>query len=131
MERADSLEQDYLSFDSNIDEEIDENPPAIFQDDKSERKLTNLSELKADISNPSIKKLLETNQAFKKYPVSMVDSQWRKELPVKRLCEQKIPFLQILKENFGKDLTKITMPVWMNEPLTITQKTIEVLKYWR
>ena len=39
--------------------------------------------------------------------------------------------MQILKENFGKDLTKITMPVWLNEPLTITQKTIEVLKYWR
>lgn len=35
----------------------------------------------------------------------------------------------MLKENLGKDLTKITMPVYFNEPLSMLQRGIEVMEY--
>ena len=31
----------------------------------------------------------------------------------------KLDFWKVLKENLGKDLTKITMPVYFNEPLSM------------
>lgn len=33
---------------------------------------------------------------------------------------------QILKSAIGKDMTKITMPIWLNEPISMLQKIAEV-----
>ena len=33
--------------------------------------------------------------------------------------ELKLDLWKIFKDNLGKDLTKITMPVYLNEPLTM------------
>ena len=32
---------------------------------------------------------------------------------------------QILKHNFGKELSKVTLPVWYCEPLSLTQKGMD------
>lgn len=33
-----------------------------------------------------------------------------------------INLFELLKYNYGKDLSRITMPVWLCEPLSIVQK---------
>ncbi len=35
----------------------------------------------------------------------------------------------ILRDCIGKDLSKITMPVWINEPISMLQKMSECVKY--
>ena len=35
----------------------------------------------------------------------------------------------ILKESLGKDLTKITLPFFFNEPLSVLQKFVEDLQF--
>ncbi len=35
----------------------------------------------------------------------------------------------ILKSAVGKDLSKITMPIWLNEPITMLQRTGELNHY--
>lgn len=40
-----------------------------------------------------------------------------------------MPFWKILKDLIGKDLTKVSMPVYFNEPTSITQKSAETLEY--
>ena len=53
----------------------------------------------------------------------------RECLPFKKDPNQKISIWQVIKDSVGKDLTKITMPVAFNEPLSFTQKTAEVMEY--
>lgn len=36
---------------------------------------------------------------------------------------------QLLKELIGKDLSKFTMPVWLNEPLSMLQKGGEMMYF--
>ncbi len=50
----------------------------------------------------------------------------RTTLPVKRNARQKVSFWTILKEMVGKDLTRVSMPVYFNEPIGLLQKTAEV-----
>ena len=36
---------------------------------------------------------------------------------------------KILKDSVGKDLSKVTMPVQFNEPITMLQKISEIMEY--
>lgn len=36
---------------------------------------------------------------------------------------------QVLKDLVGKDLTRISMPVYFNEPLSLNQKLAETVEY--
>ena len=36
---------------------------------------------------------------------------------------------KVIKDSIGKDLTKITIPVEFNEPLSMVQKTSEIMEY--
>lgn len=40
-------------------------------------------------------------------------------LPVLRDPNLKVSFWQVLKDLIGKDLTKVSMPVYFNEPLSL------------
>ena len=53
----------------------------------------------------------------------------RETLPHLRSPGLKVSFWQILKDLIGKDLTKISLPVYFNEPLSLTQKVAECLDY--
>ena len=46
----------------------------------------------------------------------------RSELPASKDPNMKISPLTILKDNIGKDLSKISMPVFFNEPMNTLQK---------
>lgn len=78
----------------------------------------------SNIKNPRVKKLIHENAVFLKFPVLNNQPAIRKDLP----CGRKETFVgnlnlgEILRHNYGKDLSRITMPVWLNEPLSYVQK---------
>ena len=79
--------------------------------------------------HPFKQQLIETNQVFLAFPV--IDSRKiRDQLPILRDPNVKINVWGILKDNMGKDLSKITMPVYLNEPITLLQKSCESLEYY-
>lgn len=51
----------------------------------------------------------------------------RDALPALIPENQSYSLWQILKSAIGKDLTKITMPIWLNEPISMLQKIAEVV----
>lgn len=59
------------------------------------------------------------NSVFFKYPVLNNHPSKRRQLPVLRDPNVKIDVWGLLKENIGKDLSKITMPVYLNEPISM------------
>lgn len=79
--------------------------------------------------HPVIKKLIETNPVYQAHPILNPPTNFRTQLPILRDPNVKINIWAILKENIGKDLSKIAMPVYMNEPLSMLQKTAEFLEY--
>ncbi|KAL4218205.1 Oxysterol-binding protein-related protein 1 [Mactra antiquata] len=56
-------------------------------------------------------------------------SEYRTELPVTMFDRNDFSFWSILKQCIGKELSKITMPVVFNEPLTFLQRITEYLEY--
>lgn len=40
-----------------------------------------------------------------------------------------MPVWEFFKKFIGKDVTKITMPVYFNMPLSLLQKTVEFVEY--
>ena len=53
----------------------------------------------------------------------------RSTLPYLKPPKQKINLWSVLKNSIGKDLTKITLPVNFNEPMSMLQKTQEFMEY--
>jgi hypothetical protein len=79
--------------------------------------------------HPLIKKLIDSNPVYQEFPIKNTPTNFRTQLPILRDPNVKINIWAILKENIGKDLSKIAMPVYMNEPLSMLQKTAEFLAY--
>lgn len=75
------------------------------------------------------------NQILKPYDGSEsivildINQGYRISLPHLRNPSQKISFFKILKEMIGKDLTKVSLPVYFNEPLSMTQRVVESNEY--
>jgi oxysterol-binding protein 1 len=60
---------------------------------------------------------------YKKYHRDMPDEPLKREnLPWEKDPSMKPSLWGIVKENIGKDLTKVTLPVTLNEPLSLSQK---------
>lgn len=78
--------------------------------------------------HPQIEELIKNNNAFLEYPVNDI-LPGRKSLPTMRDPAKKVNAWSILKENIGKDLSKMTMPVYCKEPITLLQKMSEFLEY--
>ena len=53
----------------------------------------------------------------------------RNKLPTPKQHEKSVSLWSILKECIGKDLTRVCLPVYFNEPLSVLQKTVEDLEY--
>lgn len=53
----------------------------------------------------------------------------RKKLPDPIEKEKSVSLWSMIKDNIGKDLTKICLPVYFNEPLSSLQKCFEDLEY--
>ena len=56
--------------------------------------------------------------------------QFREHLPVDHLLLQnEVSIISILKDAIGKDLTRITLPVYFNEPISMLQRLCEEIEY--
>ena len=53
----------------------------------------------------------------------------RQKLPVPKTETEGINLWNLLCKNIGKDLSKISMPVTLNEPLSALQRLCEELEY--
>lgn len=53
----------------------------------------------------------------------------RTRLPILAAPKEKLNVFNLLKDNIGKDLSKISMPVTLNEPLSFLQKLAEDIEY--
>lgn len=53
----------------------------------------------------------------------------RDQLPLLRDPNDRPGIWKILKSAVGKDITKMTVPVYMNEPLSMIQKVAEIMEY--
>ncbi|KAL5982599.1 Oxysterol-binding protein-related protein 1C [Asimina triloba] len=53
----------------------------------------------------------------------------RKKLPDPREKEKGVSLWSMIKDNIGKDLTKVCLPVYFNEPLSTLQKCFEEMEY--
>ena len=56
-------------------------------------------------------------------------SQRRSRLPAPSPDTSAVSLWNILKNNIGKDLSKVAMPVQLNEPLNTLQRLCEELEY--
>lgn len=132
MKRSKTDEDDFKSFHQpnmikfNSSDNInhtDYNKPGkmkedIIKEEKQER----------EHPNDSIVRLLRDNTVFRKYAV-LEKPETRSQMPIFRNPNVKINVWEILKNNIGKDLSKITMPVYLNEPLSMLQKVAEYAEY--
>lgn len=53
----------------------------------------------------------------------------RKELPTPVEKEKGVSLWSMIKDNVGKDLTRVCLPVYFNEPISSLQKCCEDLEY--
>lgn len=53
----------------------------------------------------------------------------RKKLPDPVEKEKGVSLWSMIKDNIGKDLTKVCLPVYFNEPISSLQKCFEDLEY--
>ena len=73
------------------------------------------------VAKDSMKDIIKTEQMTTTSSVfNIVDlKEERSTLPHMRPPNQKISFISLLREVIGKDLSKISFPVFLNEPLSI------------
>ena len=77
-------------------------------------------------SHPHIKEILK-NKAFTKYPP--IKENYRHELPVPSDPNWKPNILKLIKDLIGKDITRITLPAYLNQPLCNLVSREEILIY--
>lgn len=53
----------------------------------------------------------------------------RKRLPEPKEMEKSVSLWSLIKDNIGKDLTKVCLPVYFNEPISHLQKCFEDMEY--
>ena len=53
----------------------------------------------------------------------------RFDLPYRKNPNKKVSIWKVIKDSIGKDLTKLTMPVDFNEPISMLQKISEIMEY--
>lgn len=57
------------------------------------------------------------------------DPNSREQLPYLKSPENKPSIFKVIKDAIGKDLTKMAVPVHFNEPISMLQKTAEIMEY--
>ena len=77
--------------------------------------------------HPYVQEYLK-NQAFQKYPVNSKEAVVY-EHPAHCDPNEKMSLIKIFKDVIGKDVTRITLPCYLNEPGTILSGTFEILTY--
>ena len=77
--------------------------------------------------HPYVKEWLQS-KVFLKYPVNSKET-FRQELPVQVDPKDKLKILKLVKDLVGKDITKIALPCYLNEPIGALHKACEVFSF--
>ena len=130
MKKSDMIsDQDFQSFNQSNDDIILNDDIMQTNNIKTEEEPKEKEDKEEELTQfDSIKQLMITNPAFIKYTVRD-GPDVRLQMPVFRDPNVKINVWSILKSNIGRDLSKITMPVYLNEPLSMLQKVTEYAEY--
>lgn len=82
-----------------------------------------------ELADPMVKRLLTENPVFLKFPIDPLAENPRRQLPFLRDPEIKLNIWKLVKDNLGKDFTKVVAPVNLSEPLSLVQKPFESFEY--
>lgn len=80
-------------------------------------------------AHPFIVELLQKNPVFASFPVPNDTPSKRTCLPCKRDPNSGVNIWQMLKSSIGRDLSRIAMPVYVNDPISMLQKIAELLEF--
>ena len=80
-------------------------------------------------TNPIVTKIITSNPVFLARPIPQNQPAIRHSLPHLHDAVTKLNLWKLIKNNIGKDLTKISLPVNMNEPISLTQKVFGILEF--
>ena len=72
---------------------------------------------------------LQIEEEKKEEEEAVEDYEKRVQLPILRDPNDRPSIWKILKSAVGKDLGKFSVPVYMNEPLSMIQKVVEIMEY--
>lgn len=116
---TDSETDDDQGMEADTDEEDE-----IFFDTKE-----TLGSYRSTSSDPS-----EHSEADESSDVELVGFNYpkvqrRSKLPEPKEKEKSVSLWAMIKDNIGKDLTKVCLPVYFNEPISSLQKCLEDLEY--
>lgn len=132
---AESITQDGMTFDEDSDGEPVENTPQLVLDDGE--KMTTDEVFQSMVLEQSIRKFVDSNtfdnfleyEEFK-HLIPADCEHLRTTIPSTADIKIKPSVLwKLAKECIGKDLSKIAMPVFINEPVSILQKAGEFAYY--
>jgi hypothetical protein len=73
--------------------------------------------------------MLEESKNFDLPPGEIPDPLEREVLPYFKDPKLKISFWTIIKDSIGKDITKLSVPVYFNDPTNILQKCAASMEY--
>lgn len=79
------------------------------------------------VTNSLVSKLLKTNQSFKKYPVEANLGSTRDSLPALRSPNERLPIFKLLSSVVGQNLTRVSIPCFVNEPLSALHRGAQSL----
>lgn len=79
--------------------------------------------------NSEVGKIIANNPVFVARPVLPSQPAVRDSLPSRREPGDKLNIWKLLKNNIGRDLTRVTLPVSMNEPISLTQKVFCLMEF--
>nr|XP_039270812.1 oxysterol-binding protein-related protein 1-like isoform X1 [Styela clava] len=91
----------------------------------SEKEVRRKDEKAVESGSSSVSLVSDTSQVFQ----DCVEFTYREKLPVVMFSRDAFSFWSILKQCIGKELSKITMPVIFNEPLSFLQRFSEYMEY--
>ncbi|CAB4004030.1 oxysterol-binding -related 1-like isoform X2, partial [Paramuricea clavata] len=115
-------ELDFLSAsDQEENEDYDIHRPVVNGNNGAEHQANALNSGRADSASPE---LIQANDSLFELP----EGRHRTSLPVPMLSRD-FSVWAVLKHCIGKDLSRITMPVIFNEPITFLQRICEYMEY--
>lgn len=125
-DRADAAEEDTDEEDNAFFDTRDFLSSSSFKSSGSDLRISsfssgddfNAADSEEDI-DPSIKDIVANFPYVKR----------RKKLPDPKEKEKGVSLWSMIKDNIGKDLTKVCLPVYFNEPISSLQKCFEELEY--
>ncbi|KAL9274566.1 Oxysterol-binding protein-related protein [Drosera capensis] len=98
-----------------------------FRSNGSDVKISSVSSEDEGLHNAESEDEIDTS--IKSVGASFPSVKRRKKLPDPVETEKGVSLWQMIKDNIGKDLTKVCLPVYFNEPLSSLQKCFEDLEY--